>query len=72
MSNEAERILTGTFVNVFSIYMRQSGPIRRLIQDMVVVFVDGESTQEERQSALETINESLFPNKPIDLFPGDN
>jgi len=55
--------LTKIFADVFQSYMECSDDVQAAVREMVKVVKSVDATEEERDSAIETIAEALFPSK---------
>src|SRR5438552_18199811 len=60
---DSAQILSKIFADVFQSFMECSNEVQVVIRDMVMVVKSPDATEEERDSALETIAEALFPSR---------
>jgi len=58
-----EQYLSKIFADVFQSFMECSDEIQQAIREMVKVVKSPDATEEEKESALETIAEALFPSR---------
>jgi len=66
-SRDAELIASEAFARVFRAYIECSDAAQEAIRDMVEIVNDPETTTDERDAALLTIAEALFPSPGADL-----
>jgi lambda repressor-like predicted transcriptional regulator len=60
---ESEKLLSKLFADVFQSYLECSDEVQEAIRDMVAVIKSPDATEEERESAVITIAEALFPSR---------
>jgi DNA-binding XRE family transcriptional regulator len=59
----AERVTSEMFARVFQAYLECSDEVQSAIRQMVIIVNDEDATQDEREAAVVTISEALFPSK---------
>ena len=63
MKNDGNLVASKVFADVFQAYLECSDEIQAAIRDMVQVVNSPDAIQDEREAALVTIAEALFPSK---------
>lgn len=61
VANKAERILSENFAQVFRAYMEASDEVQAVIRDMCELINCAETDPDDREAAVETLVEALFP-----------
>lgn len=59
--NKAERMVSETFAQVFRAYMEASDEVQAVIRDMCELVNSAETDPDDREAAIETLVEALFP-----------
>jgi DNA-binding XRE family transcriptional regulator len=62
-SISADRLTSVMFANVFQAYLECSDEVQAAIKEMVQVINADDATYDEREAAIATISEALFPSK---------
>ncbi len=58
---KAVRMVTTTFAEVFRAYVEASNEVQAVIREMCLIYNDSESDSDERDAAIATLVEALFP-----------
>jgi lambda repressor-like predicted transcriptional regulator len=64
---KSDLALSEAFAKCFSTYLECSPAMQQIIRDMAAIVSDAEATEDERQAAVATIAEALFPSGAGDL-----
>ncbi len=60
---DSAQLLSKHFADVFQSYLECSDDVQAAVRDMVQVLKSSDATEEEREGALETISDALFPKR---------
>lgn len=62
-NGSTNRLASQLFAQLFQAYMECNDQMQDVVRDMTVIVNDSNATEDEREAALSTMQEALFPTK---------